>query len=83
MAVDDTAFQALDDLRASIVKELTARATALPRIRRVTVPGSVPALALAYDLYEDARRDEALARRNGVRHPGFMPRDTEIEALTE
>lgn len=83
MAARDDVIQALDDLRAAMVKEMTARAGSLPRIRRVRIPAPAPALALAYDLYEDAAREGDIARRNAARHPGFMPADDPIEALSE
>ena len=33
----------------------------------------MPALVLAYDLYEDAARADEIATRNRINHPGFLP----------
>jgi prophage DNA circulation protein len=37
---------------------------------------------LAYDLYEDARRDGELARRNRIAHEGFLPPGLALEVLS-
>jgi prophage DNA circulation protein len=39
----------------------------------VTPAEPLPALVLAYDLYEDVARDGEITARNKIRHPGFVP----------
>ena len=70
---DDTVFTALQSARAAVWKDLTARAKDSARLRTITVPEVMPALAVAYDVYEDATRDAEIVARNRIRHPGFVP----------
>lgn len=46
---------------------------------RISFNAPLPALAIAYRLYQDASRTVDLMARNAVPHPAFMP--TTIEAL--
>lgn len=73
LAADDGVYQALMDARAAVWADLTARARDSARLTTLTPAETGPALALAYDLYEDATRDAEIVARNSVRHPGFVP----------
>jgi prophage DNA circulation protein len=69
----DAAYRALLASRAAVWRDLTDRSQGSARLRTVRPLVPVPALALAYDLYEDAGRDAEITARNRVRHPGFVP----------
>jgi prophage DNA circulation protein len=82
----DATWRSLSSLRASVVADLAARAAPLPRLRQVTLAAAIPATVLAYRLDGDRLDDVfgrgmALAERNRVRHPGFMPAGRPIEVL--
>jgi prophage DNA circulation protein len=82
---DDT-WRRLVALRAASASDLAARAAPLPRIRRMELPTVLPATLIAYRLDGDRLADlfgrgAALAERNRVRHPGFVPAGTPIEVL--
>lgn len=82
-ADSDALMEALTGLRIAVVQTLTARAASLARIVRYTPPGTLPALVLAWQLYDDARQDRDLIRRNRglIRHPGFVLGGVAIEVL--
>jgi len=69
----DVTYDALQVARSRVWLDLTERSRNSARLTTVTPPGVTPALVLAYDLYEDAQRDEELVTRNRVSHPGFVP----------
>ncbi len=72
-STSDPAFRALTDLRVAVVRDITARSSDSARLRTVRPVTVQPAVMLAYDLYEDAGRDEEIVARNRIRHPGFVP----------
>lgn len=82
-ATSDELFQTLSALRAAVVKDIGARGADLARIVSVSLPDSVPAIALAYDLYEDPSRDAEIVARNAVQHPGFLPASQPLEVLSD
>lgn len=72
-SADDTTYGALMGLRAKAHTDISSRLQNSARLKTIT-PGEVqPALALAYDLYEDSARDGEIIARNRLRHPGFVP----------
>jgi hypothetical protein len=82
----DAVWQSLMALRASMAADLAQRAAPLPRIKRLELPGVMPATVIAYQLDGDSITDvfgrgAALAARNRVRHPGFVPAGSPIEVL--
>lgn len=65
--------RALTKLRLAVVRDVSARGEQLKR-RAVYKPQTVlPAVVLAYRVYQDAGRADELVARNGVRHPAFVP----------
>lgn len=70
---DDTLYQALEDTRSAVWRDLTDRSRDSARLVAISAPEVLPMLAIAYDYYEDAARDEEITARNGVIHPGFVP----------
>lgn len=77
----DQLYNALAALRAASVRDITARGANLARVVDYTPSATLPALVVAYDLYEDAGRDAEIVARNRVRHPGFVPGGAPIEVL--
>lgn len=73
LTASDAAYPALVDLRAKVYQDLTTRARDAARLRVLMPTDVVPSLALAYDLYEDAAREDEIVTRNGIAHPGFIP----------
>ncbi len=76
-------FSALMDLRAAVVRDITARGADLPRLVNITIPATLPALVVAYRAFGDAAREAEIVARNpmAVRHPGFVPGGVALEAL--
>lgn len=70
---NDTVYPALQSLRVKAHADLTTRLRDSARLRDVTPREVVPALVLAYDLYEDPAREDEIVVRNKLRHPGFVP----------
>lgn len=70
---DPTTFQALIALHAAVVRDLTTRAIALPKLVTFTFPIGMTSHALANRLYGDATRADELRAENGVIHPAFCP----------
>lgn len=73
-ASDVKAYRALVALRATVVRDLTARARPLPKIVPFDLPRGLPALVLAQRLYGTAARADELIQENKVRQPLFCPR---------
>ena len=82
-AADDAVFPGLAELRRAVVTDLTTRGAELPRVRSVTLPGTVPALVAAYRIHADAGRADEIVSRNRIRHPGRVPGGTPLEVLSE
>ncbi|NKD86106.1 hypothetical protein HEQ63_07905 [Haematospirillum jordaniae] len=66
-------FAALGAARLATAQDIGQRVKPLPRLERITVPGPVPALVLAYDRYEDIAQEADIITRNNIAHPGFVP----------
>lgn len=79
----DSVFRCLAELRRAVVTDLTIRGAELPRVRSVTLPGTVPALVAAYRIHADAGRADEIVSRNRIRHPGRVPGGTPLEVLSE
>lgn len=73
LTADDTRYRALQDIRAAVHQDIGASMDAAARIRTVTPAEPLPAIVLAYDLYDDVERAGEIAARNKIRHPGFVP----------
>lgn len=66
-------FDGLADMRAGVNRYVLAESATASRLTTYTPGTTLPAVVLAYDLYEDASRSDELVRRNGLSHPGFVP----------
>jgi prophage DNA circulation protein len=76
-ASDDVLFRQLVNLRSETVTGITRSAASSPRLVEITPKSVVPALVLAYDMYEDPlAREVQIVGRNKIAHPGFVPVET-------
>jgi prophage DNA circulation protein len=78
---DDTVFQSLGNLNAQLVEVLPDVDAELPNIKTVQLTATNHSLALAYDLFENPEAEQDIIDRNGIRHPGFILGDTELEVV--
>lgn len=79
-AGDDDTYQALRQLRQSVVADLTARGANVAAISTFTFNATLPSLVLANRIYRDPTREPQLVQQVAPRHPGFMP--TNFSALS-
>jgi|GEM_PF-978473 len=85
---DDGSAAALLTLRARVSADLTQRAGSLDRVARLSPRATQPAFQLAWQIYGDdpaavADRADEIARRNRVRHPGFVAGGRTLEVLLD
>lgn len=80
---EDAVFNALADLKAAMILDITTRSANLARIRNIFPAEPMPALVLAYAIYGDLRRADEIRARNRVRNPNFMPVGRAIQILVE
>lgn len=78
---DDETFSKLQALRAEIANAIPGKDKDLAQIATLTLPGSLPSIVLAYELYGHLDLEQDLIDRNNVRHPGFVPGGQELEVL--
>lgn len=69
----DEAYAAFRELRNCVHRDITRKMRSAAKLRDYTPLEVLPAIVLAYDLYEDVARDAEIVARNKVRHPGFVP----------
>jgi len=72
-AGEDATYTALKQLRAAVILDLTTRGASLPSVVTVSLPSSMPSLAIAQRLYKDASRADQIAAESGAIHPAFCP----------
>lgn len=78
-AGDENSYMNLRALRAAVAQDLAKRGSQLPQLITVTTGLPMPALALAWRLYQDADRTMELIGRADPPCPLFMP--TSFQAL--
>ncbi len=78
---DDDVYEAFSALRAAVSLDLSERGRLAPKVRRVVLAKSVPALVLAWREREDLAAEDKIIRRNGLRHPGFLPAGEPVEVI--
>lgn len=82
----DQPWRDLSDLGAAWSSHVARSSPPLPRVRKLVLPAALPASVLAYQLDGDDLasvfgRGGSIARRNAVRHPGFLPGGKELEVV--
>jgi len=79
---NDEIYQALQDTKAILVKTMPNEQDVLPVIQTVQNRQTVPAIVMAYDLFEDSRKESDIVNRNNIRHPGFVCGGIDLEVLS-
>lgn len=69
----DSVYLALQQLRARVHADVTARLAGAARLVSYTPREVMSSLVIAYDRYEDVDREQEIVERNNLRHPGFVP----------
>lgn len=85
LEADDPTYPVMQDLRAAVIRDITARGADLARVVEYSPRSTLPALVIAHRLYGDATRETDIVARNRgrVRHPGFVPGGAPLDVLTE
>lgn len=68
----EDASPALERFRLDVVALVPPAGNSLPSLVAVQVPAMVPAVVLAWNLYQDATRDAELIERNDIPNPMFV-----------
>jgi len=79
-ATDDELFQAIKDLQGSITLALPP--SGLGEIVTFTPMKTLPALVVAYDLFEDLDKETEIIDQNKISHPGFLKAGETIEVAS-
>lgn len=74
-------FQSMGDLASSLVKTVPDVDSELPNIVNVTLKNTTSSLLLAYDLFEDAEKEQEIIDRNKIKDNAFIVGGTEIEVV--
>lgn len=80
---NDALFVSLQDLRATVVRDVQARSGSLARQIAYVPPATVPALVLAYRLYGSVNREAEILALNRIVHPGFVPGHLPVQVLAD
>lgn len=80
---DEDSFNALRALRTATIRDITTRAASLPQLVTFTPMASLPALLLAYKLYDDPEREDEIIARNDIASPAFVPGGQPLLVLNE
>lgn len=78
---EDQPYTTLVDMRTTMIKDIQTRAATLKNKLYIPLYDSMPALAFAYDQFDDASKDSEITNRNKVRNPNFIPALTQVEIL--
>ncbi len=79
---DNDTFQTLKDVNAQVAKLLPDIEADLPDIKEYTVFETMPALVVAYDLYEDIELEADIISRNIISNPNFISGGTVLEVVS-
>lgn len=74
-------LEILGALKATAIDHFATIAATLPTVRIIQVQWEIPAMVLAYRLYDDAELGASLAARNNLPSPAFVPPRTDIRVL--
>ncbi len=77
----DVVYNALQQVRTVVVQGV--QIADLPDLVTIRPPVTMPSVVLAYDLYEDADREQEIVERNQLRYPGFVPGAEPILLVTD
>lgn len=78
----DEVYTQLTQARAEVIQGLPRADQDTSRLVPYTPPSTKPALVIAQALYDDAKREADIVRRNSVRHPGFVTGAKPLQVVT-
>jgi len=78
----DEVFEALLNLRATVVNAVPGQANELARLVEFTPVTTVPSVVFAYGIYGDLVDELDIVARNRVKHPGFIPGGIALQVLS-
>jgi prophage DNA circulation protein len=78
---EDATYLALKTLRAAVIQDLTVRGGSLPKVVQLSLPQSMPSMAIAQRLYRDASRSDEITAEAGCPHPAFCPTSFKVLAF--
>jgi len=78
---DDEFAASLRDLRAALIEDVDARASALARVEERVFPVSLPSLTIAHWVHGNVDNEQRIIERNSILHPAFCPANEPIEVL--
>ncbi len=73
---DDDLFQSIREVQAALAKAVPSIGTS--ELISFTPKKTIPALVIAYDLFEDLDKEVEIVDQNKIEHPGFVPGGDEI-----
>lgn len=77
----DKPYNALNNVRIAMVKDINSRAATLKNIKYVKTNDAIPALVFSYQQYGDASQESDVVARNKIRNPVFIPPQSNVEVL--
>lgn len=78
---DSDLYQSLIDVQAALISAVPDEDADLPNLKQVTTEDVTTSLHLAYELFEDKRKEDDIIKRNEIKHPGFIPQGQVLEVL--
>lgn len=78
---DDATYKTLMNLRAGVVRDITARSADLSRVETRETPMLTNSLLMAYQLYGDSSRETEIVERNDLALPGFVSPSQPLQVL--
>lgn len=78
---DDSVYESITSLRTSIAQAIPPEGTTLKDLVTVSVPASVPSLALAWRIYAAVDSELDIVSRNDIRNPFCVPGGSTVQVL--
>lgn len=78
---DDNVFQAMEDVKAQVVRVLPDQDSQLPNVQTYELKATTPSIVLAYDLFENLDSEQDLVDRNKIANPAFVLGGQTLEVL--
>jgi prophage DNA circulation protein len=80
---DEDLYASLMNLEAAVWQHLTVTASGLPSVATYTPPRMLPMLAIAQQVYGDARMEGQILVENDVANPARVPGGVALEVLSD
>lgn len=79
----DAMYQQWRDWKHLLIEAIEQQQASLPHINYIERNVSLPAVVLAYQLYDDIEREQDIVNRNHIAHPLFCPIAQPMEVLSK